>query len=207
MIHQFFLASSSVQPARRWSTAFPDGIAAERADILAHARDGDLIWVATAIPDWRDEIARLGRGLPACPIVAISLLPDADEGMRALDSGARGYCHALAAPELFREVAEVLRLGGLWVGPELMRRVVGAARREFVPEVDEGLGVVLSPRELEVARAAANGATNREIAAALGITERTVKAHMGAVFEKLGVRDRLQLVLRLSRQGAPVQVG
>jgi len=54
---------------------------------------------------------------------------------------------------------------------------------------------VLTPRERDVAIEVAHGATNKEVAQRLNITERTVKAHLGAVFEKLGVRDRLQLVL------------
>jgi len=53
----------------------------------------------------------------------------------------------------------------------------------------------LSAREHQVAQAVARGGTNKEIARAMGITERTVKAHLSAIFEKLGVRDRLQLSL------------
>jgi DNA-binding NarL/FixJ family response regulator len=53
----------------------------------------------------------------------------------------------------------------------------------------------LSAREVQVAMAVAEGRSNREVADLLSISERTVKAHMGSVFEKLGLRDRLQLVL------------
>jgi DNA-binding NarL/FixJ family response regulator len=53
-----------------------------------------------------------------------------------------------------------------------------------------------------VADEVVQGRTNKEIAVTLGITERTVKAHLGAIFAKLGVRDRLQLALRL-RSRAP----
>ena len=53
----------------------------------------------------------------------------------------------------------------------------------------------LTEREREVARAVARGAANKEIARELAITERTVKAHVGAILEKLGARDRLQLSL------------
>jgi len=56
----------------------------------------------------------------------------------------------------------------------------------------------LSEREVQVARLIANGASNKEIADRLVITERTVKAHLTAIFEKLGVRDRLQLSLRVN---------
>jgi len=98
---------------------------------------------------------------------------------------------------VFRDVELVARHGGLWVGPELMARVVGAAGRALAP-LAKAQQPLLSGREAEVAREVVKGLSNKEIAAKLGITERTVKAHMGAIFEKLGVRDRLQLVLRLS---------
>ena len=55
----------------------------------------------------------------------------------------------------------------------------------------------LTPRESEVAEMAAKGASNQEIAASCGISERTVKAHLSAIFEKLGVVDRLQLALKV----------
>ena len=54
-----------------------------------------------------------------------------------------------------------------------------------------------------MARAVTAGRSNREVADLLFISERTVKAHLGAVFEKIGVRDRLQLVLRLAASADP----
>ncbi len=65
------------------------------------------------------------------------------------------------------------------------------------PPVAEGAGwaQTLTEREREVAKAVAQGASNKEIARQLDITERTIKAHVGAILEKLGARDRLQLSL------------
>lgn len=203
----YFLTTSSAQVSPRWSAAFGNGVACERGEIVARAVRGDVVWVSTVGPRWRDDIASLVADLPECPIVAVSLAPRPDEGLAALTSGARGYCHALAAPELLRDVADVVRRGGMWIGAELMGRLIGAVGQELPPPQEPALAAVLSPREIEVARLAADGAANREIAEKLGITERTVKAHMGAVFEKLGVRDRLQLVLHMSRLSAPLRVG
>ncbi len=58
----------------------------------------------------------------------------------------------------------------------------------------------LTGREVEVARAVARGSSNKEIARQLGITERTVKAHIGSVFQKLNARDRLHLALIVNGQ-------
>ncbi|MCH8282968.1 MAG: helix-turn-helix transcriptional regulator, partial [Chloroflexi bacterium] len=81
-------------------------------------------------------------------------------------------------------------------------KVIGAAftslgGRESLP-VDSL--TILTERERAVALAVAEGRSNKEVARLLDITERTVKAHLGAAFRKLGVRDRMQLVLKLSRQ-------
>jgi DNA-binding NarL/FixJ family response regulator len=59
---------------------------------------------------------------------------------------------------------------------------------------------MLTGREQEVSRAVAKGSSNKEIARQLGITERTVKAHIGSVFQKLNVRDRLHLALIFNGQ-------
>ena len=64
---------------------------------------------------------------------------------------------------------------------------------------------LLTDREITVARYAASGQANAQIAEALGITERTVKAHLSAVFEKLGVSDRLQLALLVHGISAPTE--
>ncbi|WP_332674411.1 LuxR family transcriptional regulator [Aromatoleum sp.] len=197
MSQNFFLYSAKVEPAARWREAFPDGALAELDSLVATARPGDAIWLATAHLRWQELVAKLARSLPECPLVVLSFAPDAAEAMLALEHGARGYCHALSVPTLLREVALVVHHGGLWIGSELMARVVDAARRKLPPSRADVCLDGLSAREREVAHEVAAGLSNKEIAAKLGITERTVKAHLGAIFEKLGVRDRLQLVLRL----------
>lgn len=193
-----FLGDSSVLPSPRWRDAFPDGMVGDFDMLMASAGPGDLVWVPTAHAGWETDLQSLGRALPDCVLVVLSYAPNDSEAESALKHGARGYCHALSVPTLFRDAALVLQHGGLWVGRELMAKVVSTASRLLSPPGGGGLLNTLSYREAEVVRAAVAGKSNKEIAEALGITERTVKAHMGAVFEKLGVRDRLQLVLRLS---------
>lgn len=203
----YFLSSPSVLPSTRWREAFPDGVIGEMDMLLATANAGEVIWVPTAHVGWEAQLVTLARGLPDCPLAVVSYAPFEEEAVSALNNGARAYCHALSVPAMLCEVDVVLQHGGLWVGRELMAKVVGAAARALPATEDESLLQILSAREAEVARAAATGLSNKEIAMVLGISERTVKAHMGAVFEKLGVRDRLQLVLRLSAPSAPERTG
>ncbi len=198
MTKDFFLAPPSM-PTQRWREAFPEARFFHERSALSRPADGDVIWLAAEFPNWRGELVQLRRAFPRCALVLLSLQPDPREGLTALGLGARGYCHALAAPPLLREVGEVLRHGGLWVGAELLARLVRSlrARPGTAAEADDGgLEARLSEREAEVARLVAAGWTNKEVARELDITERTVKAHLSAVFDKLAVRDRLQLVLR-----------
>ena len=189
-------------PPERWLQAFPDGQWSNWATLLSSVRAGDTSWVPATYPDWEARVVELLTHQPGCAVVVASgVLQDA-EGLRAINAGARGYCHLLAVPELMREVAEVVAHGGLWVGPSLMQRIMAATREALrrspgvqLPPVDVS---VLSERELQVARAVAAGKSNKEVAEQLFISERTVKAHLGAIFEKLGVRDRVQLVLHLT---------
>ena len=81
-------------------------------------------------------------------------------------------------------------MGGTTIDAAFMQ---GLASRN--PHGPEPALEVLSQRERQVAEAASRGSTNKEIARTMGITERTVKAHLSAAFDKLGVRDRMQLSL------------
>lgn len=182
----------------RWQEAFPDGHVIE-ADSLSELLAGDILWLPAGTSSWQVTLAELRLQAPDCGVMVVSSNPTTEEALTALEGGARGYCHAFAVPALLQEIAKVLAMGGLWVGPELLSRFVGAIRRQL-PESADLMESPLSSRELEVARAVAAGQSNKEVAAQLGITERTVKAHLGAVFEKLQVRDRLQLTLRLARR-------
>ena len=213
MSKQYFLSSLTSTPSARWKEAFPAGVVAELAQVLAQARavlrvsgaeqvsDADTVWLSTTVNYWPQMLGRLATSLPRCPLVVVSATPSEGEGLLALQSGARGYCNLHAVPSLLQDVAQAVQHGGLWVGEDLMARLMTATRKAL-PISQGPLPASLSAREGDVAKAVADGHSNKEVARLLGITERTVKAHLGAAFEKLGVRDRLQLVLRLSDASA-----
>lgn len=197
---QIFLSYRS-EPLSRWRDAFP------AAEIRLSFKPGMLfavsphekavIWLhlSAEAADLAEQIRQVKALAPACPVVILSNLPSEAEGLTAFSAGATGYCNALAVPELLRQVATVVEQGGLWVGQDLIKRLFGAMRARSGTAVGATALAELSPREAQVAQAVARGATNREIAHAMGITERTIKAHLSAIFDKLDVRDRLQLSL------------
>lgn len=187
-------------PIPRWLEAFPDAqlLQDHGPDETDFSRlaDASLVWLhvtgdAPAVAAW---VGTVHAAAPHVPIVVLSNVPEDDQGMAALAAGASGYCSALTLPTVLHQVAGVVEHGGTWVGPRLMQRLMrGLATRSneaAEPALDK-----LSQRERQVAEAVARGSTNKEIARVLNITERTVKAHLTAAFEKLGVRDRMQLSL------------
>lgn len=193
-----FLITRSRTPGR-WQEAFPDAaVVHQPSEVLRRAGPASLVWVEVTRRNWMSEL-RAQR--PELPVIAVTLNPNATEGVAAFEAGARGYCHALAAPEMLRQVALVISNGGLWLGTDLMARAATAIARMSSPSPSAPAAPTsldtLTPRERAVAMQVASGASNKEVARTLDITPRTVKAHMGAIFDKLGVRDRLQLVLLL----------
>lgn len=187
-----------------WRTAFP-GLAcladAGQADAVMAPSAPSRVWVDVALPGWGEAVRTLAaRG---ATVVVLSALPEGEQAVQALEAGARGYCHACAAPGMLREVAGVVEHGGLWVGPELLARLVRATV-PLLPAADPAVQPTnplqaLSAREREVAEAVAKGLSNKQVAQGLAITERTVKAHLASVFDKLAVRDRMQLALLVAR--------
>ncbi|MDR1229063.1 MAG: response regulator transcription factor [Azoarcus sp.] len=195
MMRNLFLVAGAAQPSPRWREAFPDALSLTQDVAITARAEADIVWLGTAAPDWEGLLAAIPRLFAGAVAVVVSNIPNEHEALRALKSGAHGYCNGWASPVQLRAVAQVVDRGGYWIGPELMSCLIKAANKKLLAL--EELPKELSEREAEVAREVAIGRSNKEIAASLGITERTVKAHMGAIFTKLGVRDRLQLVLRL----------
>ena len=189
-------------PLPTWSDAFPGARIMSypsRDSKLALNPSPSVIWlhVAGDKPEPSLLVQEVALAAPRCPIVVLSNVPNDEEGLSVLEAGAVGYTSALAVPEVLNQVAAVVENGGLWVGPNLMQRLIAAMAGQSTRLNNDKLEK-LSVREKEVALAVASGASNKEIARQLSISERTVKAHLSAAFERLGVRDRLQLSLLIN---------
>jgi DNA-binding NarL/FixJ family response regulator len=188
------------QPIPRWIEAFPDALLLCGQEMAAMAPASlpaaSIIWLHTsgddrAVASWVRSIKAASQN---APIVVLSNVPEDEQGLAALAAGASGYCSALTLPAVLHQVASVVTHGGTWVGPQLMQRLMRGLVKQGNEATEPALDK-LSLRERQVAEAVARGSTNKEIARVMGITERTVKAHLSAAFEKLGVRDRMQLSL------------
>lgn len=187
----------------RWAEAFRTGKAGkvDTARAKADAAKVSLVWLRLehGLP-LEAQLERLGRQFGQTPCIVLSDRPTDEEALAAFAAGVRGYCNTHSAAPLLVQIASVVLQGGLWIGEPLMQRLISATSRIQATSGGSGgePGVWsknLTEREKEVAITLARGASNKEIARALGITERTVKAHVGAILDKLRVRDRLQLSL------------
>jgi DNA-binding NarL/FixJ family response regulator len=189
-----------------WSAAF----APERATVFQRVQDlpdsspafQGVVWVdidprdppSLQTPHWQALLFR-----PGVRVVAASSSPNDQAALDALAAGCAAYCHAFSDAATLRQVQQVVDLGQIWVGKSVMQRLVAGSRNMPKPaeEPAQAWDAGLTEREREVAVLAANGASNLAIARDCGISERTVKAHLSAVFTKLNLTDRLQLALRV----------
>lgn len=163
-----------------------------------------LLWLdlnLPGVPAWSSPEWKQYSDQWSGQVVACSSSPTDDEGIAALDAGCSGYCHAYSDSETMSQVRQVIEAGQVWIGSRLMQKLIRGAKLTHRVEqsklVDADWSVDLTNREKEVAVLAANGASNQLISKDCGISERTVKAHLSAVFQKLNITDRLQLALRV----------
>ena len=161
-----------------------------------------VVWIDLSLPtrpDWTSEAWRKVLQSDHIRVVAASSNPNDNEAMQALDAGCVAYCHAFSDADTLKQVRDVVEAGQVWIGKSLMQRLLHGVNR-LVPKPtnpDTSWRDGLTLREVEIAILAANGASNHAIAIQCQITERTVKAHLSAVFGKLNITDRLQLALRV----------
>lgn len=202
--HLFLSDTGKVLP--HWQQAFADLKALRFADPAMVLPAPDIVWLRLrAEQPFREQLLAAREQVGQHPYVVMSDLPNDDEALAVFALGARGYCNSHASAAVLQQIASVVLQGGLWIGASLMQRMVGMSAQAVspVPKMPaKDLAALLTHRELEVAQIVVSGASNKEIATKLGIAERTVKSHVGAIFEKLGVRDRLQLALLIRNQSA-----
>lgn len=130
-------------------------------------------------------------------VLVLSTHPSDTEAHQTLANGASGYAHAFTPVASLNIILESIVEGSVWLGRSLMQRLLQDVGSRLPTPTALDWTKNLSPREQEVARLAATGIGNQEISERLGITERTVRAHLSAVFEKLHVSDRLMLALKV----------
>jgi DNA-binding NarL/FixJ family response regulator len=138
---------------------------------------------------------------PEAEIVIMSAFDDEQQILEALEAGASGYLVKGDDPASMLRAIRNASAGKLYLGPSIAKRVLERLSGEGAERSPRTSRGELSPRETMVLKFMAQGKKNREIAALLGISERTVGNHVANMFAKLRVRDRAQAILYAVRKG------
>jgi DNA-binding NarL/FixJ family response regulator len=128
-------------------------------------------------------------------VLVLTSFSDAERIVGALDAGALGYLLKDADPEEVLHGIRAVARGESPINPRAARELLGARRTSTTAAAE------LTPREREVLGLVRRGLANKQIARRLGISERTVKAHLTSTFQRIGVVDRTQAALWAERNG------
>jgi DNA-binding NarL/FixJ family response regulator len=173
------------------------------AQALAATPDVILMDVRMPVMDGVEATAAICGQVPGCQVLMLTTFDDEEYIVQALRAGARGY---LLKDIPIGDLAQAIRFAATGIyqlDPSVAGKLVGAldrADREAAPRAPaasdpSAAAEILTERELDVLRLIAQGATNREIAAQLVISEGTVKSHVSNILGRLGLRDRVQAAL------------
>jgi two-component system nitrate/nitrite response regulator NarL len=149
-------------------------------------------------------LAELRQRAPACKILVLRETFSTQAELALLGAGVAGCCSAGLVRETVLRIVDMVQDGGVWISqavmPLLLRQMQlrGTLSAPVAVTPEPAMNVrlkILTPRERQIAGLVGGGASNKLIARELSITDRTVKAHLSAIFHKLGLPDRLHLAL------------
>jgi DNA-binding NarL/FixJ family response regulator len=160
------------------------------------ARDGvDVVLMDLRMPqmDGVSAITALHARSPGVRVLVLTTFDSETDVLAAIEAGATGYLLKDAPVEELLRAVRAAHRGEAVLSPTVADRLMGQVRRPR--------GLALSDRELEVLQLVADGASNREAAARLFISEASIKTHLQHIYDKLGVRDRAAAVGEAYRRG------
>jgi two-component system, NarL family, response regulator LiaR len=175
-----------------------DGSAAlEQAELLRP----DVILMDLMMPrlDGVSAMRELRARLPESRVIVLTSFLQDERLLPAIEAGAAGYLLKDAEPSELARAIRAAHAGEAVIDPTVAARLVRALSERTAPQADRSSA--LTRRELEVLALIGQGRSNKRIAFELGISEKTVKAHVGHLLAKLGVSDRTQAALLAVRQG------
>ena len=183
----------------------------EGIDVVGEAADGDaavaeaarlrpdVVLLDLAMPGagGLDAIARIRDGGNGPPVLVLTSFAGEDQVVPAVRAGASGYLLKDVPVAELEAAVRTVHAGGMVLHPHVVGTVMGeVARRPSPSNLD-----LLTPREREVLALLGAGLANRDLAARLFVSEKTVKTHVSAVLAKLGLADRTQAAVFAVRHG------
>jgi DNA-binding NarL/FixJ family response regulator len=165
--------------------------------LLEREGDMDLVLLDLAMPGVRgfSGLLFLRAQFPGVPVVVVSANEEPDVIRRCMEFGASGFLPKTLDVEIMRAAIRRVLDGGVWTPPDVDLSGGGdAATRDLVARL-----ATLTPQQVRVLMMLSEGLLNKQIAFELKVSEATVKAHVSAILQKLGVESRTQAVIAASK--------
>ena len=171
--------------------------------VLQHKPHVVLMDLRMPVMDGVTATRRLKESHPDSRVLVLTTFDDDEDVFEGLRAGAVGYLLKDVSSEKLFEAVRAAARGDYFLQPSITTKVVAEFSRlsSIKSQEPDSLVEPLSSRELEVLKLVATGASNKEIALALVIAEGTVKNHLTNIFSKMGVRERMQAVLKARELG------
>lgn len=169
----------------------------ELAKVLQGNGTCDLILLDLSMPGVQglSGLLYLRAQHPEIPVVIVSASEEPTTIRRAIECGASGYVPKSQPVDRIREAVRTVLDGGIWTPPDID---LGPSSDKETSEL-VGRLATLTPQQVRVLMMLGEGLLNKQIAYRLGVSEATIKAHVSAILQKLGVDSRTQAVIAISK--------
>ncbi|NLK43536.1 MAG: response regulator transcription factor [Tissierellia bacterium] len=161
----------------------------------------DLVLMDIRMPlmDGVEATKRIKEKYPNIKVLILTTFKEDEYIFEGLINGADGYILKDISSEDLAKAIETVYKGNVLLQPEIAKKVMGAIKGISAKDEKEDLRNELTKREYEIALLVSEGKTNKEISQILFITEGTVKNHISNILDKLDLKDRTQLALRMKK--------
>jgi len=183
---------------------YPDSSVNESMDLDSTIRDlekndeTDLLLLDLRMPGSQDlfGLIMVREKFPSIPVAIISAIEEPDTINRAIGHGACGYIPKSCSPQTIHLAIEEMLHGGRWIPEEFRDSItpVDSEEKDLAAKI-----ATLTPQQYKVLCYLREGWLNKQIGFEMGVTEATVKAHISGIFRKLGITNRTQAVIMLSK--------
>lgn len=177
-----------------------DGVEAVR---IARETLPDVVLLDVHMPNQGglETVKILKQEMPHIQVVMLTVSDDEDDLFEALKYGAKGYLLKNLHPQQLYAMLDGLRRGEAAISGSMASKILQEFKQPTHRQADDSHPDDLTPREIDVLEQVVTGATNKEIAETLQITENTVKIHLRNILDKLHVKNRIQAAVRAIREG------
>lgn len=183
---------------------YPDSSVKESVDLDSTIRDlelndeTDLLLLDLRMPGSQDlfGLIMVREKFPSIPVAIISAIEELDTINRAIGHGACGYIPKSCSPQTIYSAIDEMLHGGRWIPEEFRGSItpVDTEEKDLAAKI-----ATLTPQQYKVLCYLREGWLNKQIGFEMGVTEATIKAHISGIFRKLGISNRTQAVIMLSK--------